>query len=727
MGLPYATEGNVLRIVREEISNSGFSAPAIIFWKDSTTFKQNDLAIYMGDIYKSLLNGNINHNPTTDKTYWVKLEHIIEYKDSLPTADEKSVTFVEVNGQLYYKTNTSNSNGYEYKPITSGSPTPHSDGITDVWVDNKSVVVNKMAIINSAVKVYSATTLYEKNDMVGYQGQIFKSLIEDNYGNNPFDTTKWRDVSKEYYNEDALLEATIDSPSLIEYRGDLYYKVVEKSEKYISYSYKKIETGGGSSAAFTKVNREDISKYSFQPDTLYVIVDIRTYTNKERYDLTSEAEDAGWDINEAGVTNPNSHIAWNYGEVPNHWETLRPLLETSYNGDLSTANDKNGNLVCKYQEEWQDSSYYSFAIYNNGLIEIPEYNSRLNTPYILETSDTIDARSREGFWFEIYELSGTDFINLFNACNECRLAYIYDSYKDTCLIPIGAKEINGVKILTLLQNDCIVNYRKEGTEIEYDIIDLNRRYIDLTDASGELEIDSTTLTDNTVIRYVDAVESKAYYLTKSAESTYFVNFSCNEYEFQVNKFSGEYEISKIQHPITHVIQATLLSLETDSRGVVKYPSMGTTLIQEILDNVDKKSVVIKADDTCYKIIYTKGKDVTDATIVLEYYEPEINDNVLINLVITDGIATPIATPVHSLLITFTEHETSGYLPIGLRTLFKHNENYKDTVFYYKQGSGPYKISKLTLEFIQDNKATYTNREFYCEVDIDTFEYSIGTI
>lgn len=147
MGVPFATEIGVRKAIVQELQERGISNPPINYWNVTRGYIINDLVIFEGELYKSLTNQNVGHNPSSDSTNWLRLQHVIEYKDTLPQASEKSVTFVEVNGQLYYKTNTANSNGYEYKPITSGSPTPPSDGITDVWVDNKSVVVNRMAII----------------------------------------------------------------------------------------------------------------------------------------------------------------------------------------------------------------------------------------------------------------------------------------------------------------------------------------------------------------------------------------------------------------------------------------------------------------------------------------------------------------------------------------------------------------------------------------------------
>ena len=172
MGVPYVTDLVAKRMISQELQERGISNP-INYWNATKGYIINDLVIFEGELYKSLTNQNVGHNPL-ENSYWLRLQHVIEYKDTLPQASEKSVTFVEVNGQLYYKTSTANSNGYEYKPITSGSPTPPSDGITDVWVDNKSVVVNRMAIINSAVKVFEAIgNFYTYSD----QNDEFKSLF----------------------------------------------------------------------------------------------------------------------------------------------------------------------------------------------------------------------------------------------------------------------------------------------------------------------------------------------------------------------------------------------------------------------------------------------------------------------------------------------------------------------------------------------------------------------
>lgn len=117
MGLPYATDIGVRKAIIQELQERGISNPPINYWKATRGYIINDLVIFEGELYKSLTNQNVGHNPSSDSTNWLRLQHVIEYKDTLPQASEKSVTFVEVNGQLYYKTNTSNSNGYEYKSI----------------------------------------------------------------------------------------------------------------------------------------------------------------------------------------------------------------------------------------------------------------------------------------------------------------------------------------------------------------------------------------------------------------------------------------------------------------------------------------------------------------------------------------------------------------------------------------------------------------------------------
>lgn len=758
-------------------------ASPITFYASSTHYNKKQLVVKDGELYRSLIDDNIGHDPVTDKVNWVRLEHIIEYSNTLPKATENSVTFVEINEQLYYKTVVKDE--YVYKAISSGE---HSGGIADVQVDGESVVTDDVARISLPIKTWSAAHVYMRHDLVTFGGHVFESQEDNNKGRSPIETREWRDFDKVLVHVETIPEATADSPYFLEYTGNLYYKVESTKSKFIEYEYKVIPTISAGlylelwneakvyaiqdyvfkdgkiylsltdnnkgnfppdktdseywhivTTSIVKVAAEEASspEYEFDSHVLYEIWDQQTYTNAQLLSFSGEAEKAGWTITRDGVINNNIGVYWLYSIIPSHWTEVQNLLEPDINGDLAVAYNKHGNLVCRYKEPFVDVYTYSINIYDNvkGLIKLTDSESVSYQPYVVTTDKHITPHENEPHVL-IPELTTAEVSNLAQAYLSGRPAYITDSkHTFRAAVIFANQEFAGQTrsaefISILYTENTLINYINIDNFVSYKIVELDPKVVEVSAVSGYLPID--TLTDKTIIKYHSPATNDYLFMTLEADTPASLIYSCTQYKITINKTNSTYTItenSSTESPVFEV-EASYIGLPsgTGESKFYRYPDLSYNLISQIFYLLKSKEVVIRVGDEIYKIYSFQEGQYGEYILTLSCYNEHIDDIMFIIYTSSQLNTAVELRPMHD--VVFTRYESSdgqqtGTLPDKYIDLYKHGNTPTNFVVRFFQGSeyAP-KISNLKYEYREDNRYYYENKEFACEITWDSCYYII---
>jgi len=140
-------------------------APAISkkvpLWDSAETYNDNDIINYQGNLYSSLQGSNTNQNPTTALTYWKELPDISS-KTELTSIDEDDVFMVDDADDTNKK-----------KKIKLETLVTHSRAVLGYYVSSWE---------------------YDTDDLIAYNGVIYKSLQSENTGNTPSSSpTYWEE------------------------------------------------------------------------------------------------------------------------------------------------------------------------------------------------------------------------------------------------------------------------------------------------------------------------------------------------------------------------------------------------------------------------------------------------------------------------------------------------------------------------------------------------------
>ncbi|MDB9954496.1 hypothetical protein OAD49_02930 [Flavobacteriaceae bacterium] len=150
----------------------------LLVWVSAGTYSTNDLAIYNGIIYRNLTGTNTTTAPNADFTNW----------KSTGGGDIVPLWKSDTNGGSYSSNDIVNYSGVLYKNLTGTNldTLPNADTVN--WVKASDATVT--AWVNAT---NGSATYYAINDLVSYNGVIYKNLTGTNLDTLPdADFTNWK-------------------------------------------------------------------------------------------------------------------------------------------------------------------------------------------------------------------------------------------------------------------------------------------------------------------------------------------------------------------------------------------------------------------------------------------------------------------------------------------------------------------------------------------------------
>ena len=206
MGLPYATDGTVVRlakeVAKEEVNkalaefdpgqgggsvsgvenvyvdgqsvvsnNKAYITQAVKKYNNTYPYAIGDLVESNGNIFRSTINDNLGHDPMTLTPYWVQynIYNLIRHVEVLPEEDVDiySDSFIEVDGEVYFKWAEQYKGRirYTYKKIGASESV---DGIIhnsiQIENDNGSIALGGTTISEGETSVYIGNSIEAAGD-----------------------------------------------------------------------------------------------------------------------------------------------------------------------------------------------------------------------------------------------------------------------------------------------------------------------------------------------------------------------------------------------------------------------------------------------------------------------------------------------------------------------------------------------------------------------------------
>ena len=175
------TVSNTLKIWEEGTVPAWIEIASIRNWISSSqngSYLVNHLVSYEGALYKNLTGDNLDITPNLDTTNWEALEG---EGNAVPLW--KSLT----NGGSYVTNDVINYNGMLYKNLTGDNLDTTPDLDTTNWAAQEGEA--------NAIPLWKTQTnggSYATNDVINYNGMLYKNLTSDNLDTTPdLDTTNW--------------------------------------------------------------------------------------------------------------------------------------------------------------------------------------------------------------------------------------------------------------------------------------------------------------------------------------------------------------------------------------------------------------------------------------------------------------------------------------------------------------------------------------------------------
>ena len=359
-------------------------------WSNSTTYEQNDVVKYGGNVYVYYYNLKTSGNKPTDTTYWKLMVEGFSFDGIWDSASSYNVgDGVSYGGKVFVaqKASTNKNPGL---PVNDSLWSTFVDGIqwegdydnttdyqaSDVVSYGGSAYIAKQNTTGNDPEnstywdqfitgighegVYNNSTAYKKDDTVAYGGNIYRAK-QASTGNVPTNTTYWEKYVGGTDFRDSFDSATEYFPNdLVNFGGDLYRALdgVTGTDPNDSAEWKLIVEGLGFTGDWSSSRgyyKGDVVKYG---GSLF-----KAITNSTNVNPTTTAN---WKKLVPGFSfrqDWDSSVAYGIDEVVNHggnsYISLQPHTSTSnFDSDLANSNWEKFNSGIRVKGNYTTGASY---------------------------------------------------------------------------------------------------------------------------------------------------------------------------------------------------------------------------------------------------------------------------------------------------------------------------------------------------------------------------------
>ena len=359
-------------------------------WSNSTTYEQNDVVKYGGNVYVYYYNLKTSGNKPTDTTYWKLMVEGFSFDGIWDSASSYNVgDGVSYGGKVFIaqKASTNKNPGL---PVNDSLWSTFVDGIqwegdydnttdyqaSDVVSYGGSAYIAKQNTTGNDPEnttywdqfitgighegVYNNSTAYKKDDTVAYGGNIYRAK-QASTGNVPTNTTYWEKYVGGTDFRDSFDSATEYFPNdLVNFGGDLYRALdgVTGTDPNDSAEWKLIVEGLGFTGDWSSSRgyyKGDVVKYG---GSLF-----KAITNSTNVNPTTTAN---WKKLVPGFSfrqDWDSSVAYGIDEVVNHggnsYISLQPHTSTSnFDSDLANSNWEKFNSGIRVKGNYTTGASY---------------------------------------------------------------------------------------------------------------------------------------------------------------------------------------------------------------------------------------------------------------------------------------------------------------------------------------------------------------------------------